>query len=86
MSLEDYLSLEDINRIPGADDYNAHGTLGWSKIFLYCDPMCGLYDKHIDMACKKYFEELSPRLKRCRKNPHFGYIFDTVYSLCEVLK
>lgn len=86
MNFADYMSMEDINRVPGCPDYNAHGIMSWPKIMLYDDPMCGLYDKHIDVSCKQYFEELAPKLEHCKENPHFGYIFETVQAMCEVLK
>lgn len=86
MDFADYMSMEDINRVPGARDYNTHGIMSWAKIMLYTDPMCGLYDNQIDPACKQYFAELAPKLERCKENPHFGYIFSTVQALCEVLK
>lgn len=86
MDFADYMSMEDINRIPGAREYNAHGIMSWSKIMLYTDPMCGLYDNQIDISCKQYFADLAPKYEHCKENRHFGYIFATVQALCEVLK
>ena len=86
MKLDDYLLLEEIDRIPGAGDYEAHGIMSWSKRLLYAEPICGLYDRHIDMGCKGYFAELVRKLEHCKENPHFGYLFATIQALCEVLK
>ena len=86
MNFADYMSMEDINRIPGTPDYNAHGIMNWSKKMLYADPMCGLFDKEIDVACKQYFAEVAPKLEHCKANPHFGYIFATIQAMCNVLK
>lgn len=57
-----------------------------ARYLLYNDPLEGLMDLHIDPATAAAgFASNAERLKKYSSHPDFGYMYDTLSALCELL-
>lgn len=57
-----------------------------SKYFLFQDPLLGLFDKQVKPNFAKNYAEFAGILAKASKNSKdFGYIYETLSCLCEVL-
>ena len=56
------------------------------KYMLYCDPFLGLYDKSVDESKTAKFTSAKKKLLKLTKNEKYGYLFQTLASLCSVME
>ncbi len=88
ISLNDHAKLDLPNLIEEQFDvYNldvARPT-NPSKYMLYQDPFMGIYDFTYNKDSEKYFALHRDELKKFITNDKFGYVYDTLYKLCDVL-
>lgn len=82
--LEDFLLL-DLPNFPGGkhdrEDYNP------CKYLFYQDVMLGLFDKHVEKGYNQYYQDVAETLwKAARRNQRYSHVFETLASLCDVLK
>ena len=80
------LTLMDIPNDVGEDYYTKEKVINPCKYLLYNDPLCGLMDKNMnaDTVAERYRENAS-RLKPLTENAEWGYMFETMYRLCDLL-
>ena len=80
--LIDLPSTEDFT----PDDINDAGKLSTAeKYLLFCDCLMGLFDNTVDQNTAKQYRNLATKMSDLITHPEFGYLFDTISSLCEVL-
>ncbi len=78
--IDDFMLLDLPDEVYGdIDIYNP------SKYGLYNDPLLGLCDYHLREIDHNYFKNIKERLEKVN-NPDFGYIFDTVAKMCDVME
>ncbi len=56
-----------------------------SKYLLYNDPFLGLADNLCNGSEDKYYEKLGEEIKKVKPSGEYGYVFDTLIDLCNVL-
>lgn len=57
-----------------------------SKYMLYNDLFMGMFDLTVHPDNKQHYDKYIPELKALSSNPEYGYIFESAYKHCEVLK
>lgn len=68
------------------DDVNDAGKLSTAeKYLLFSDCLMGLFDNTVDQNTAKQYKNLAIKMADLTSNNEFGYLFDTMSSLCEVL-
>lgn len=60
-------------------------TANSSKHMFYNDCLLGIYDTTVKESGHDSFKKCARRLGRLKKNKQYGYIFETLQALCEVL-
>lgn len=84
--LDDFRILEKPNRLPGNEADKKVLSANPNKILLWNDPILGQYDRHISNGTNEVFAEILEEIKPLTmKNTRFGYVFETIYYLCDVL-
>ena len=84
LPLKDFLSIDLASRLTKND--SAAETNDSSKLYLYNDPLLGVYDTIIDENTLAVYKENLPKIKRAaKKSVKYGYIFDTQYALLKAL-
>ena len=78
--------LLDIPDNVGEEYYTKQKIINPCKYLLYNDPLCCLMDINMssDTVADRY-KENAERLKPLTKNIQWGYMFDTMYRLCDLL-
>jgi hypothetical protein len=85
-SYKDFLALETPNFVPGRDN-NGEIIANPVKYMFYQDVLSGKFDRHIPDGCDKHFADTAKLLSRLgKRNPEYGYIFDTLSKLCSALE
>lgn len=57
------------------------------KFYLYNDPLLGLFDSLASPEYASYYRQVGEEIRAAgRRNPPFGYVFNTVADLCAVLE
>lgn len=56
-----------------------------NRTFLYNDVLCGVFDSVIKQEQSKIYKSVANSLKKNIKDEKFGYLFNTIYLLAEVL-
>lgn len=82
-SYDDFISIELAEAVTdGGAFYGGNVT----KVFLYNDPLCGLYDYAVKPEYKQKFIAATARIgAAARRVKDYAYIFRTVASLCELV-
>lgn len=83
IDLSDFLKL-DLPDQPSDTEgwYNANP----SKYLLFQDNLCGLFDKHVTSSFASYYTNAAAEIAKAGKSEkQYGYIFNTLSSLCDVL-
>ena len=57
-----------------------------TKYMLYADPFMGLFENTVDEKKVSHFTDTKAKLANAAKNKKFGYIFETLISLCDVME
>ncbi|MBR2370982.1 MAG: beta-N-acetylhexosaminidase [Clostridia bacterium] len=82
---EALLTLDAPNELPGAVEIVGRHP-NPSRYLLYNDPLEGLFDRHlIPETVANGFKEAARRLEAYCDNENFGYIYQTLASLCRLL-
>ena len=80
------LMLMDIPNDMGEKYYTKEKIINPCKYLLYNDPLCGLADKNMDAdTVAERFRYNAERLKPLTEHKEWGYMFDTMYRLCDLL-
>lgn len=88
LSLNDHAKLDLPNLLEAQyDAYNIDiaKPRNPSKYMFYQDPFMGIYDFTYNKDSEKYFAIHRDELKKFIGNKKFGYVYDTLYKLCDVL-
>ena len=84
LPLKDFLSIDFANRL--TKNTAPAETNNSSKVYLYNDPLLGIYDTLIDENSLAVYKENLPKIRRAaKKSVKYGYIFDTQYALLNAL-
>ena len=81
VSYSDMLMLDEVN--------NIGEKIKWqnpNKYLLYQDVLLGIYDSTVSEIYPSCFANTAKKLELCAKNKVFGYLFNTLASLCRVLE
>lgn len=79
------LELDAPNELDGIS-IEAGRPLNPSRYLLYNDPLEGLMDLHLDpTSAPRCFAQNAERLKKHSSHPEFGYMYETLAALCELL-
>lgn len=80
----DYDAMSSLDIPNNADMYEGNGNL--CKYLLYNDPFLGSFDLNVEEGLNEKFASCARKLgRRKEKGGEFGYIFDSLKALCEVL-
>lgn len=86
VGLEQFRLLEIPNLMPDISTEKQVFSANTNKTVLYNDPLLGQYDRHILPGSNQYFADCAAQLqKQVEICGRFGYIFETIQVLCEVL-
>ena len=84
IGFEDLLAFDAPNEMPGLEGSDNHYNP--CKYLLYNDPLEGLMDRHMDPeTVADGFKKAGERLMKLAGHPTFGYAFETLGRLCELL-
>jgi len=86
LTLDDYLLLDEPNRVPGSPPTRLSQGKNPCKNLFYQDCLCGKMDAHSDPSYKAFYAELSKKLYAKKDVKRFGYLFEVLGALCQVLK
>lgn len=83
IAFDDYMAIDipEFNALEG----NIDRTVNPAKYMLYNDYFCGIYDSVTDSGRNGIYVRASERLAVTAKDRNYGYIFDAVKALCDVL-
>lgn len=86
LSVEDFMSMEDVNLIPGVERPN-YKVSNPSKYFLYQDILLGAFDKHAeDEAIGLYYRNLVKKYEAIiPRAGNYTYLFNMYKDLSQVL-
>ncbi len=83
IDFDDFMKLDLPNRIMEPSDYDRNNA---SKFLLYNDLLIGTFDSLVFDKIDEAYEKNAMELKEiCQKTDRYGYLFDTLYKLCDVL-
>jgi hypothetical protein len=83
IAFDDFMKLDLPNRIIEPADYDRNNA---SKFLLYNDLLIGTFDSLVFDNIDEVYEKNAMELKEiCKKTDRYGYLFDNLYKLCEVL-
>ena len=86
VELETFLLLDLPNRVPDGPEIPQSQSKNPNKYLLYNDCLCGRLDRHVDPSYGEFYAQTAKTLAQYADLPRFGYLFDTLACLCEVLK
>ena len=83
IEFDDYMEID----IPafGMKVENEDRIVSPTKYMLYNDYFCGLYDATTDAGRNKIYAKASEKLAQLEKSENYGYIFETIRTLCDIL-
>lgn len=85
LSLDTFMLLDTPNLMPDTVDAKER-VVNPSKYIMYNDPLVGLLDRHINKdTFPAAYMDYSDKLSKYIGDKKFGYIFDTLSSLCRLL-
>ena len=85
-SFADFLKMEEPNNVPTRTNYKTDVGNPY-KPLLYQDILAGKFDCHIPEELPQHFKSVAKMLKKCvEKNKKFAELFETLYTLCNVLE
>lgn len=84
IDFNDFLSVDLLNR--SKEEFDENNKTCINRVYLYNDLLLGIYDSTVNDNQSKYFLEASEKLKGLRNHSEFGYIFDTLYNLSNILE
>lgn len=83
IDFDNFMKIDLPNRIIEPSDYDRNNA---SKFFLYNDLLIGTFDSLVFDNIDEVYEKNAMELKEvCKKANRYGYIFETLERLCEVL-
>lgn len=83
IDFDNFMKIDLPNRIMESSDYDRNNA---SKFFLYNDPLIGTFDSLVFDNIDEAYEKNGAKLKEvCKNAGRYGYIFETLERLCEVL-
>ena len=85
ITVEDFILLDQPNRVPDAPGIEVSAGRNPCKYLFYNDCLCGKMDRNVSLEYKAFYAELAERLAEKQDLPRFGYLFETLASLCRVL-
>lgn len=84
ISFDDLLAFDLPNDLPGLEGTDKHYNP--CKYLLYNDPLEGIFDRHLDPdTAPEGFKKAAERLMKLSLHPKFGYAYETLGRLCELL-
>jgi hypothetical protein len=86
LTLDDYLLMDKPNTVPNSPPLELSQGKNPCKNLFYQDCLCGKMDAHTDPSYKSFYAELAKKLYEKKDIKRFGYIFETLGALCEVMK
>lgn len=84
IEFDDYMEI-DIPELSQTEN-NADKWVNPSKYMLYNDYFCGLYDSITDSSRNEIYAKTSSKLAFLENDRNYGYIFETIKALCDILK
>lgn len=81
-SIADFMKLDLPNEVYG-DTVNDHSNP--AKYLFYNGVLNGIMDCHVPENADEIYKKHAQTLEKCTDNKRFGYIFETLSSLCDVL-
>lgn len=81
LSFDDFMQLD----LPGTKNGRADTHCNADKYLFYSDPFMGMMDKTVEPGEGAQFALCAERLKRLSDVPQWGYLFQTLGALCDVL-
>lgn len=83
INFDDFMKIDLPNRIKKPIDYDRNNA---SKFFLYNDLLIGTFDSLVFDSIDEIYEKNALELREvCSKSDRYGYLFNTLSKLCEVL-
>ena len=89
VGFDEFLSLDLPNRVavPADDENDPAEAICPCKYMLYSDPFLGFLDSTVKLGEGEKYVEYAERIREAgKKTRTFRYIFDTLASLCDVLR
>lgn len=85
ISFDESLLLDSPNEV-GEEYYKENTVINPCKYLLYNDPLCGFMDRNMDaLTVSARYKENADKLLPYTEHPTWGYLFDTLYRLCDLL-
>lgn len=78
INFDDFMEID----LPGFENKNPSNQ---SKYMLYNDYFCGLFDEITTSKRNDIYKDASKKLYKLSNHEKYGYIFDTLASLCDIL-
>lgn len=86
VGFDEFLSLDLPNRVALSEKNDVHQVCP-SKYMLYSDPFLGFLDCTVKVGESEKFAEHAEKIRAAgKKTRKFGYVFDTLAKLCDVLR
>lgn len=80
IDMNDFCALDSVNHL----DSSFNGVSNNSKVYLYNDLLCGLFDSTVEKGYGAIYAENAKKIAAVKDNP-YKYIFKTLAALCNVL-
>lgn len=79
------IDYDDFTALDLPDMLDGDGMENPSKYMLYSDPFLGYMDSTVDEGKARFFAEAKTKIDKSVSNKEYGYIFQTISALCDVL-
>ncbi len=83
MKFDKFMSVDLINCGDYIHRVNEKNVFG--KIYLFNDPLLGFYDSTVNINQADIYQMVSKKLRANRKNKKWGYLFNNLYLLADLL-
>jgi hypothetical protein len=80
IAFDDFMLLD----LPDAPNGRTDGVVSADKYNFYSDCFLGVTDRNVHPTDARGYEEAAEKLKKLTENEEWGWLFETLYRLCEV--